>query len=156
MFNDSEMVSTLEMLKHENLDVRAITMGINLFDCASHDLDRFIGNIRKKMTGLATNLVSTCNTVGDKYGIEVVNKRISISPIAVVAAPFSAPQMVKIAIALDEIAEEVGIDFIGGFSALVEKGIANGDAALIEAIPDGANISKTSMQKAELMVDKFC
>ncbi len=141
MFNDSEMVSTLEMLKHENLDVRAVTMGINLFDCASHDLDIFIGKIRKKMTGLAKNLVSTCNNVGDKYGIEVVNKRISISPIAVVAAPFSAPQMVKIAIALDEIAEEVEIDFIGGFSALVEKGIANGDAALIEAIPEALTVT---------------
>lgn len=141
MFNDSEMVSTLEMLKHENLDVRAVTMGINLFDCASHDLDIFIGNIRRKMTGLAKNLVSTCNDVGNKYGIEVVNKRISISPIAVVAAPFSAPQMVKIAIALDEIAEEVGIDFIGGFSALVEKGIANGDAALIEAIPEALTVT---------------
>lgn len=141
MFNDREMVSTLEMLKHENLDVRAVTLGVNLFDCASHDSDKFIDNIRKKITGLAGNLVSTCNTVGDKYGIEVVNKRISISPIAVAAAPFSSTEMVKIAKALDEIAQEVGIDFIGGFSALVEKGIANGDAALIEAIPEALTVT---------------
>lgn len=141
MFNEREMVSTLEMLKYENLDVRAVTMGINLFDCASHDLDRFTSNIRKKMIGLAKNLVSTCNDVGDKYGIEVVNKRISISPVAVVAAPFSSQQMVKIAQTLDEIAEEIGIDFIGGFSALVEKGIANGDNALIEAIPEALTVT---------------
>lgn len=136
MFNDREMVSTLEMLKYEHLDVRTITMGINLFDCASHDLDVFTSKIRKKMTGLAKDLVSTCNSIGNKYGIDVVNKRISISPVAVVAAPFSAQQMVTIAKTLDEIAEEVGVDFIGGFSALVEKGIANGDHALIEAIPE--------------------
>ncbi len=141
MFNDNEMVATLEMLKYENLDVRAVTMGINLFDCASHDLDIFTSNIRKKMTGLAKDLVSTCNDVGDKYGIEVVNKRISISPIAVVAAPFSEQQMVKIAKSLDEIAEEVGVDFIGGFSALVEKGIANGDNSLIEAIPEALTVT---------------
>lgn len=141
MFNDREMVSTLEMLKHEHLDVRAVTMGINLFDCASHDLNIFTSNIRKKMTRLAKNLVSTCNNVGDKYGIDVVNKRISISPIAVVAAPFSSVQMVEIAKTLDEIAEEVGIDFIGGFSALVEKGIANGDDSLIKAIPQALTVT---------------
>ncbi len=141
MFNDSEMVATLEMLKYEHLDVRAVTMGINLFDCASHDLEIFTSNIRKKMTGLAKDLVSTCDDVGEKYGIEVVNKRISISPIAVVAAPFSSQQMVKIAKSLDEIAEEVGIDFIGGFSALVEKGIANGDNSLIEAIPEALTVT---------------
>ncbi len=141
MFNDREMVSTLEMLKHEHLDVRAVTMGINLFDCASHDLNIFTSNIRKKMTGLAKNLVSTCNNVGEKYGIKVVNKRISISPIAVVAAPFSSLQMVEIAKTLDEIAEEVGIDFIGGFSALVEKGIASGDNSLIKAIPEALTVT---------------
>ena len=141
MLNDREMISTLEMLKYEHLDVRAVTMGINLFDCASHDIDVFTSKIRKKITGLAGNLVSTCNMIGDKYGIEVVNKRISISPIAVVGAPFSSGQMVKIAKTLDETAEEVGIDFIGGFSALVEKGIANGDRALIEAIPEALTVT---------------
>lgn len=136
MFNDREFISTLEMLKYEHLDVRAVTLGINLADCASHDIGVFTSNIQKKISHLARNLVTVCNQVGEKYGIEVVNKRISISPIAVVAAPFSAEQMVGIAKTLDAIAAEVNVDFIGGFSALVEKGMANGDRALIEAIPE--------------------
>ncbi len=135
MLTQREIISTIEMLKNEHLDVRAVTLGINLLDCASHDPEIFKKNIREKITGLARNLVPTCNEVGDKYGIPVVNKRISISPIAVAAAPFSADQMVEVAKTLNEIAREVNIDFVGGFSALVEKGIARGDRALIEAIP---------------------
>ena len=135
MYSDTELFSTIRMLKNENLDVRTVTMGINLMDCVSHDLEIFCSNIRKKINSLAGNLVETCNSVADKYGIQVVNKRISISPIAVAAAPFNSEQMVHIAQILDEIALEVGIDFIGGFSALVEKGIAKGDQALIQAIP---------------------
>jgi hypothetical protein len=136
MFNDREFISTLEMLKYEHLDVRAVTLGINLADCASHDIGVFTTNIRRKIKGLAGNLVAVCNQVGEKYGINVVNKRISISPMAVVAAPFSAVQMIGIARTLDEIAAEVNVDFIGGFSALVEKGFSHGDRALIEAIPE--------------------
>jgi uncharacterized protein (UPF0210 family) len=142
MFNDREFISTLDMLKYEHLDVRAVTLGINLADCVSHDLNVFKSKIRKKMTSLARNLVTVCNKVGDKYGIEVVNKRISISPVAVVAASFSSAQMVDIAMTLDDIAEEVNVDFIGGFSALVEKGIANGDRSLIEAIPEALSGTK--------------
>ncbi len=135
MFDDYEIMSTIEMVKNENLDVRAITMGINLFDCVSHDLSVFKEKIRKKIISHAGNLVQVCDAVGEKYGISVVNKRISISPIGLVGAPFSADQMVEIAHELNEVAKEVNIDFIGGFSALVEKGMANGDKALIAAIP---------------------
>jgi len=135
MFDDHEIISTIEMVKNENLDVRAVTMGINLFDCISHDLDIFKKNIRKKIIGLAENLVKTCDMVGEKYGIKVVNKRISISPISLVGACFSSDQMVEIAHELNAIARQVNIDFIGGFSALVEKGIAPGDQALIDALP---------------------
>ena len=135
MFEDHEILSTIEMVKNENLDVRAVTMGINLFDCISHDLDQFKANIRKKIIGHAADLVTTCDAVGEKYGIQVVNKRISISPIGLVAAPFSPDQMVEVAKELNAIAREVGIDFIGGFSALVEKGMATGDKSLIAALP---------------------
>jgi uncharacterized protein (UPF0210 family) len=135
MFEDHEIMSTIEMVKNENLDVRAVTLGINLFDCISHDLEIFRRNIRKKILSHAENLVATCDQVGEKYGISVVNKRISISPIALVGASFNADQMVEIAHILNNIAREVDIDFIGGFSALVEKGMANGDKALIAAIP---------------------
>ncbi|MCP4718817.1 MAG: DUF711 family protein, partial [Desulfobacteraceae bacterium] len=130
-----EIMSTIEMVKNENLDVRAVTLGINLFDCVSHDLSIFKKNIRKKIISHAGDLVQVCDAVGEKYGITVVNKRIAISPIALVGAPFSSDQMVEIAHELNDIAKEVNIDFIGGFSALVEKGMANGDKALIAALP---------------------
>ncbi len=135
MFDDHEIMSTIEMVKNENLDVRAVTMGISLFDCVSHDLAVFKKNIRAKIISHAKDLVSVCDAVGEKYGITVVNKRISVSPIALVGAPFSSDQMVEIAHELNDIAKEVNIDFIGGFTALVEKGMANGDKALIAALP---------------------
>lgn len=135
MFDDHEIMSTIEMVKNENLDVRAVTMGISLFDCVSHDLTVFKKNIRSKIISHARDLVSVCDAVGEKYGIKVVNKRISVSPIALVGAPFSSDQMVEIAHELNDIAKEVNIDFIGGFTALVEKGMANGDKALIAALP---------------------
>lgn len=135
MFDSHEILSTIQMVKNEHLDVRAVTLGVNLFDCISHDLATFKRNIRTKITSKAAGLVETCDAVGDKYGIQVVNKRISISPIALVAAPFSADQMVEIAHTLNDVAKEVNIDFMGGFSALVEKGIAPGDRALIDALP---------------------
>ncbi len=135
MFTESEILSVLEMLKNENLDVRAVTMGINLLDCASDDIGRFTDKIYTRITGAARDLVQVCDEVGDKYGIPVVNKRISVSPIAVAAAPFDADQMLKVAQTLNAAATAAHVDFIGGFSALVEKGIARGDRALIEAMP---------------------
>ncbi len=136
MLSDREVISTLEMLKNEHLDVRTVTLGISLFDCASHDLERFKENIHRKIMRLAANLVKVCNDVGERYGIPVVNKRIAVSPIAVAACSFSAPEMVEIARRLDKTVAEIGVDFIGGFGALVEKGFTEGDRALIEAIPE--------------------
>jgi uncharacterized protein (UPF0210 family) len=136
MLTEREILSTLEMLENEHLDVRTVTLGINLLDCASHDLKRFQDNVLSKINDLAGGLVKVCDRVGNKYGIPVVNKRISVSPIAVAAAPFSSSQMIEIAHTLNRAAQEVNVDFIGGFSALVEKGIAKGDRALIDAIPE--------------------
>ncbi|MFO7686925.1 MAG: PFL family protein [Desulfobacterales bacterium] len=136
MLTEREILSTLEMLENEHLDVRTVTLGINLLDCASHDLQRFQDKVLSKIHELAGGLVRTCDRVGNKYGIPVVNKRISLSPIAVAAAPFSSSQMIAIARTLNRAAQEVNVDFIGGFSALVEKGIAKGDRALIDAIPE--------------------
>lgn len=130
-----EILSVLEMLKNENLDVRAVTLGLNLLDCASHDVERFKSNIYLRITQSARDLVNICDQVGDKYGIPVVNKRISVSPIAVAGAPFSSDQLVEVAKTLNDAAKESNIDFIGGFSALVEKGMAKGDRALIDALP---------------------
>ena len=135
MLTDREIISTLEMLENENLDVRTVTLGISLFDCASHDPEKVKNKIFTRITQFAENLVPVCDRIGEKYGIPVVNKRIAVSPIAVVGAAHSSSQMVDIAKTLDAVAEEVNVDFIGGFSALVQKGIARGDRALIEAIP---------------------
>jgi len=135
MLTDREIISTLEMLENEHLDVRTVTLGINLFDCASHNPDKVKNKIFTRITHLAENLVPVCDRIGEKYGIPVVNKRIAVSPIAIVCAALSSSQMVDIARTLNTVAEEVNVDFIGGFTALVQKGIARGDRALIEAIP---------------------
>ena len=89
MLTDREVLSTLNMLRNEHLDVRTVTLGISLFDCASHDFDVFAYRVRAKIAKYAAKLVATCNEVGDKFGIPVVNKRISVSPIGVVGASFS-------------------------------------------------------------------
>jgi uncharacterized protein (UPF0210 family) len=135
MLTQREILSTLEMLKSEHLDVRTVTLGVNLLDCASHNLEKLKNKIRTRIFHFARNLVAVCNQIGQKYGIPVVNKRIAVSPIAVVGAALSSSQLVDVARVLDEVAAEVEVDFIGGFTALVEKGIARGDRALIEAIP---------------------
>jgi len=135
MLTDREIISVLEMLENENLDVRTVTLGINLLDCASDDLERLKNKIHTRIMQCAENLVTTCDRIGQKFGIPVVNKRISISPIAVVGASMSSSQLVEVAQILDKTAKDVNVDFIGGFTALVEKGIARGDRALIEAIP---------------------
>ena len=135
MLNKLEILSTLEMMQNEHLDLRTVTLGINLFDCASDDLGRFKDNVSNKIKRLASALVSVCDQVGDKYGIPVVNKRISVSPVGTVGAPFSPKALVEVARTLDSAAADVGVDFIGGFGALVEKGIARGDRALMEALP---------------------
>ncbi len=136
MLTQSEILSVLEMLRNENLDVRTVTLGLNLLDCASDDVDRFCTRIYDRITRTAEKLVSVCDTVGEKFGIPVVNKRISVSPMAVAAAPFNRDGMVKVAHTLDKAVHTVNIDFLGGFSALVEKGMAKGDRALIDAIPE--------------------
>ncbi len=136
MLSDREVISTLNMVRNEHLDMRTVTLGVSLFDCQSHDIDVFTDNVRKKILKYAKNLVQVCNEVGDKYGIPVVNKRISVSPIAVVGGPFDASGMLRICRTLDDAAKEAGVDFLGGYSALVEKGFTKGDRALIESLPE--------------------
>ena len=136
MLTDNEVLTTLNMLRSEHLDVRTVTMGINLFDCASHDFDTFAYKVRSKILKHASNLVQTCDIVGDKYGIPVVNKRISVSPIGTVCSGFTRDQMVGVCRILDECAKDVGVDFIGGFGALVEKGVTPGERNLIDSLPE--------------------
>lgn len=135
MLTDREVISTLEMLKNEHLDVRSITLGLSLMDCVSDDLNRLTAKIIKKITTHAEDLVKICDRVGSKYGIPVVNKRLAVSPVSALASSFNSNQLVKVALALDRAGEAVGVDFVGGFGALVEKGFSKGDMALIQAIP---------------------
>jgi hypothetical protein len=136
MLTPREIISTLEMLRNENLDVRTVTLGMNLLDCAGSDLSHVRRRIAERIMRLAGQLVPVCDRVGQKYGIPVVNKRIAVSPIAAVGAALSPAELVELARTLDAAAREVNVDFIGGFSALVEKGLARGDRNLIAAIPE--------------------
>ena len=137
MINISEVLETNKMIEKENLDVRTITMGINLLDCADSNLDVLCQNIYNKMTRFAKNLVKTGEDIAKEYGIPIVNKRISITPIALVGgtACHTPDDYVKIAQTLDRVAEELGVNFIGGYSAIVSKGMTRSDELLIRSIP---------------------
>ena len=136
MLTEREVISTLDMLRSEHLDVRTVTLGLNLFDCASDNFDTFAYRVRSKINRHAKNLVAICNEVGDRYGIPVVNKRITVSPIGTVCAGYSRDQMVKVCKLLDDCATAAGVDFLGGFGSLVEKGITPGERNLIDALPE--------------------
>lgn len=132
-----EVQETNQMIEHENLDVRTITMGINLMDCMTDDIDRLNENIYNKITRLARDLVSTGNEIGLEYGVPIVNKRVSVTPISIVgsSACKTKEDFVSIAKTLDRAAETIGVNFIGGYSALVMKGMTKADRLLIESIP---------------------
>ena len=138
MINIYEVLETNKMIEHENLDVRTITMGISLLDCADSDLDTTCGNIRAKILRLAGNLKKTAEDIATEFGVPIVNKRISITPIALVggACCKTPGDFVKIAKVLDAVAEEVGVNFLGGYSAVVSKGMTASDKMLIESIPE--------------------
>ena len=137
MINISEVIETNKMIEKENLDVRTITMGINLLDCADGNLEVLCQNIYNKITRLAGKLVSTGEEISKEFGIPIVNKRISITPIALVggSACNTPDDYVKIAQTLDRVAAELGVNFIGGYSAIVSKGMSRSDELLIRSIP---------------------
>lgn len=130
-----EVAETLSMVSQQNLDIRTITMGISLTGCASSDISTLGTRIYDRITGTAENLVSVAEQLESEYGIPIVNKRISVTPIAQVAAACPDQDLSPIAHAMDRAAESLGIDFMGGFSALVHKGIGDSDRRLINSIP---------------------
>ncbi|MBR3785055.1 MAG: PFL family protein [Firmicutes bacterium] len=134
MLNMSDIMETITMIQEENLDIRTITMGISLIDCADSDIDKSCEKVYNKITTRAKDLVATGEFLEKKYGIPIVNKRISVTPISMLVG-VSGGDPVKYAKVLDKAAHEVGVNFIGGFSALVQKGFSAGDRELIEAIP---------------------
>ena len=134
MLNMSDIMETITMIQEENLDIRTITMGISLLDCADSDIDRSCQKVYEKIITKARDLVKVGQSIEKKYGIPIVNKRISVTPISMLVG-VSGGDPVKYAAVLDKAAHEVGVNFIGGFSALVQKGFSAGDRELIESIP---------------------
>lgn len=137
MINIQEVLETNNMVSHEKLDVRTITMGISLLDCADSDLNRMNAKIYNKITTYARDLVETGDAIGREFGVPIVNKRISVTPIALVGgnACKNSADFVEVAKTLDKAAKEVGVNFIGGYSALVSKGMTPADERLIRSIP---------------------
>ena len=134
MLNMTDIMETITMIQEDNLDIRTITMGISLLDCCDSDIDKSCEKVYNKIYRLAKDLVSTGESIEKKYDIPIVNKRISVTPIAMLVAA-SGGDPVKYAKTLDRVAKDIGVNFIGGYSALVQKGFSAGDRELIESIP---------------------
>ena len=135
LMNSSEILQTIEMIGQQHLDIRTVTMGISLLDCADSDLTRCGEKIYDKLCRRAERLVPVCEGIEQEYGIPIVNKRVSVTPIALVAASCEAEDYAPLARVLDRAADAVGINFIGGFSALAQKGFSESDLRLIRSIP---------------------
>lgn len=134
MINVNNILETIKMIEEEDLDVRTITMGISLIDCCDSDIDKSCEKVFKKITTVAKDLVKTGEQIEKEYGIPIINKRISVTPISMLVG-VSGGDPVKYAHTLERCAQEVGVNFIGGYSALVHKGFSAGDRELIESIP---------------------
>ncbi len=134
MIANKEILETIKMIQEENLDVRTITMGISLLDCMDTDIDKSCKKVYDKIYNYAKDLVKTGESISKKYGIPIVNKRIAVTPISMLVG-VSGGDPVKYAKTLDKVAHDIGVNFVGGYSALVQKGFAPGDRELIESIP---------------------
>ena len=136
IFDENLILETINMIKLHNFDIRTVTLAISLRDCLSEDVNKVCDNIKFKLDKYANNLVNYANEIENDYSIPIVNKRIAITPISLIGESCKEKDYIKIAKTLDECANNLGIDFIGGFSALVEKGFTQGDLALINSIPE--------------------
>ena len=136
MINTKDILETIKMIEEEHLDIRTITMGISLRDLAADDINVLADKVYDKVTRRAEKLVATGEQIERELGIPIINKRISVTPIAMVGATSSANSYVPLAKALDRAADTTGVNFVGGFSALVQKGFAKGDEILINSIPE--------------------
>jgi uncharacterized protein (UPF0210 family) len=132
----NNIIETIKMLDQEHLDIRTITMGISLLDCADSDSKKSIGKIYDKMMKETENFLKVTEEVEKIYGVPIVNNRISVTPISLVAGASELDDYTPYAQILDKVAHEVGVDFIGGFSALVQKGMTKADLKLINSIPN--------------------
>lgn len=141
MLNTNDILETIQMIQDENLDIRTITMGISLLDCIDSDIDKACEKVYQKIVSKAKNLVKVGEEIEREYGIPIINKRISVTPIAIVSAA-SKGDPVKFALALERAATDCGVNFIGGYSALVQKGFSAGDEELIRSIPRALRVTE--------------
>ncbi len=141
MLNTKDILETVRMIDDENLDIRTITMGISLLDCADSDINRSCDKVYDKICRLAERLVPVGCAIEKKYGIPIINKRISVTPIAMLAA-VSGGDPLKYALALERAVNTVGVNFLGGYSALVQKGFSAGDRELIMSIPEALSVTE--------------
>ena len=141
MLNNNDIISTIKMIDQQHLDIRTITMGISLLDCCDPDPKRACEKIYEKITTSAANLVKTGEDIEAEFGIPIVNKRISVTPMALVAGASKTEDYVPFAQAMDRAAKAVGVNFIGGFSALVQKGMTEADRKLIRSIPEALAVT---------------
>ena len=140
MINNSEIIETIKMIQEQNLDVRTITMGISLIDCMDTDINKSCEKVYNKIYRCAKNLVQVGEDISKKYGIPIINKRVSVTPISMLVG-VSGGDPILYAKTLDRVANDIGINFIGGYSALVQKGFAPGDKELIESIPEALKVT---------------
>lgn len=150
MLRTEEILTTMQMLQSEHLDVRTVTLGLNVDDCAAPSPDLVCRNLRAKITSRARRLVDTCDRVGRKYGIPVVNKRLALSPVAQLLAGHEQPAALAIARALDDAVTACRVDLVGGFTALVHKGVSPADAVVMRSLP--AVLSQTKRVCASVNV----
>ena len=142
MLNIQDILETVRMIREENLDVRTVTMGISLFDCVSDDRARLEQKIYDKLTKTAENLVPVAREIEAEYGIPIVNKRISVTPLSLVAPGASSEDFVRLAEVLQRASSSLGVNFIGGYSAFVQKGMTRGAEALIASIPEALAVTE--------------
>lgn len=136
MYNTQEIHETIRMIRDQNLDIRTVTMGISLYDCVSEDADRLCGKVYDKITKTAEHLCKTAESIEKEYGIPIINKRVSVTPISLITGAIPPSRVADVARTMDRAADTLGINFIGGYSALVQKGAPKAALALIESIPE--------------------
>lgn len=154
MLMKNEIMETIRMIENEKLDIRTITMGISLIDCADSDGEKSRQKIYDKITRCAKNLVKVGEEIELEYGIPIINKRIAVTPISIVAGASDEEDYVKFALTMDKAAKEVGVNFIGGFSALVHKGYTAGDHRLIRSIPEALAVTERVCSSVNLATTK--
>ncbi|MEG2377034.1 MAG: PFL family protein [Clostridia bacterium] len=142
MLNSFDIVETIKMIEEEHLDIRTITMGISLRDCCDNDINACANKVYEKIVRCAGNLVKTGEQIECEYGVPIINKRVSVTPISLIADSCDSADITQIARAMDRAANEIGINFIGGYSALVHKGFTRGDTNLVDSISEALTVTE--------------